>query len=108
VLRRTAQEERPSTAHTAADEVSKITPLAPAMLSLKDIYRHFGRRRTQDVMVRISHQEELSNDSSQIVEDLIYIGYAERRDGGTIELTEIGSSALAEFQAEVGRVLVEV
>jgi hypothetical protein len=76
------------------------------MLSLKDIHRHFGMRKTHEVLVRISHRQVLPNGTLPIVEDLAYIGYVERHHDGAWELTAAGAAALEELNMESGHLLM--
>lgn len=72
------------------------------MLSLKDIQRHFGMRKTHEVLLRISDSEKLSSSVSQIAEDLVYINLVRRRADGGYELTDAGASALEALGSTVG------
>ncbi|HVK39316.1 MAG TPA: hypothetical protein VNA88_12320 [Candidatus Kapabacteria bacterium] len=76
------------------------------MLSLKDIHRHFGMRKTHEVLVRISHRHVLPSGVLPVVEDLAYIGLVRRRSEGAWELTDAGAAALTELDETCGHLLM--
>lgn len=75
------------------------------MLSLKDIHRHFGMRKTHEVLVSISHRHILPTGTLPVVEDLAYIGLVRTSDAGVMELTDAGVAALNELDAQCGHLL---
>lgn len=77
------------------------------MLSLNDIYRHFGRRKTLDVLVRVSTRREIPSDSLQVLEDLAYIDLVRRGSGTDLELTEAGATLLATLETEIDQLVMQ-
>jgi hypothetical protein len=74
------------------------------MLSLKDIFRHHGMRRTHAVLHRIGHALDMTTSVEPIAEDLHYIGLLARTQNG-FELTDAGRLALENLDAEAGHLL---
>ena len=77
------------------------------MLTLNDIFRHYGRRKTLDVLVRVSTGREIPNNGLPILEDLAYIELVRRGAGTDLELTDAGTAVLARLESEVGSLMLQ-